>query len=230
MLDQRSLTKPSLPPDSPDSPPTERCARYQVRNTRRANAILTGERSPVRTARTCARPPRSGCRFDQALLDTLLDTSAAVDNEARREGWKTSCHRSASRCGSWTCATTTVRNRGGVSQRWPRAWREPHRGSAWAALSVRWSPIRYSKVSVRPDWSGRGPQPVQCGRVRPAGVPRHETRQAHGCRERGEGADNGPVTDQRSLPGERWALRASKSTGNPHEAKRFGRERPFRRA
>ena len=24
----------------------------------------------------------------------------------RREGWKTSCHRSASRCGSWTCATT----------------------------------------------------------------------------------------------------------------------------
>ena len=34
-------------------------------------------------------------RFDQALLDTLLDTSAVVDNEARREGWKTSCHRSA---------------------------------------------------------------------------------------------------------------------------------------
>ena len=33
----------------------------------------------ARTARTCARPPRSGCRFDQALLDT----SAAVDNEAR---------------------------------------------------------------------------------------------------------------------------------------------------
>ena len=27
----------------------------------------------ARTARTRARPPRSGCRFDQALLDTLLD-------------------------------------------------------------------------------------------------------------------------------------------------------------
>ena len=64
----------------------------------------------ARIARTCARPPRSGCRFDQALLDTLLDTSAAVDNEARRgerDGRRAAIgqHHDG---GSWTCATTTV--------------------------------------------------------------------------------------------------------------------------
>ena len=39
-----------------------------------------------------------------------------------------------------------------------------------------------------------------------------QTRPAHGCRERGEGADDGPAADQRSLTGEGRALRASKWT------------------
>ena len=74
--------------------------------------------------------------------------------------------------------------------------------------------------ALKSTWNPHETAAHQCQR-RAAALPAEtvgghlQTRPAHGCRERGEGADNGPVTDQRSLPGEGWALRASKSTGEP---------------
>ncbi len=114
-------------------------------STRKYETVLPAMADQVGVSKSEVCLGRSGASSGgSAPGRAAVGTPATVDKNDTE--WKTSCHRSARRCGSWPCATTTVRSV--RSSGWsPPAARSEYRGCPPTTIGQRGTPTRCRRRS-----------------------------------------------------------------------------------